>query len=106
MAFDHLVSDRTRLRRRQLKVRYWRLVRHGRHADECSLSRVDPRFNGLTITGSSDSQLANPLVKIARNAAADMVHFAGDFGLTPRTRSCLTAAGRVTGPGKFNGLLA
>jgi phage terminase small subunit len=82
------------------------LSRYGRHADECSLSGADSRFNGLTITGCSGCQLANPLVKITRNAAADMVHFAGEFGLTPRARSWLTAAGRVTGPGKFDGLLA
>ena len=64
----------------------------------------DACFNGLT--GSSGSQPTNPLVKIARNAAADMLHFAGEFGLTPRARTHLTAAGRVTEPGKFDGLLA
>ena len=45
--------------------------------------------------------MANPLVKIARCAAADMVHFAGGFGRTPRARSYLSAAGRTSGPGKF-----
>jgi P27 family predicted phage terminase small subunit len=39
----------------------------------------DPRFNGLMITGSTGSHLANPLVKIARNAAADMLRFAAEF---------------------------
>jgi hypothetical protein len=62
------------------------LSRYGRHADECSLSGADSRFNGLTITGSSGCQLANPLVKIARNAAADMVHFAGDWAYASRTK--------------------
>jgi P27 family predicted phage terminase small subunit len=66
----------------------------------------DPRFNGLMITGSTGSHIANPLVKIARSAAADMVRFAGEFGLTPRARSYLTAADRASGPGKFDGLLA
>ena len=66
----------------------------------------DPRFNGLMITGSTGSHLANPLVKIARNAAADMLHFAAEFGMTPRARSYLDAAGRLSGPSKFDGLLA
>lgn len=66
----------------------------------------DPRFNGLMITGSTGSHLANPLVKIARNAAADMLRFAAEFGMTPRARSYLDAAGRLSGPSKFDGLLA
>jgi P27 family predicted phage terminase small subunit len=66
----------------------------------------DPRFNGLMITGSTGSYLANPLVKIARNAAADMLRFAAEFGMTPRARSYLDAAGRLSGPSKFDGLLA
>jgi hypothetical protein len=35
-----------------------------------------------------------------------MVRFAGEFGMTPRARSYLSAAGRTSGPGKFDGLLA
>jgi phage terminase small subunit len=66
----------------------------------------DPRFNGLMITGSTGSYLGNPLVKIARNAAADMLRFAAEFGMTPRARSYLDAAGRLSGPSKFDGLLA
>jgi P27 family predicted phage terminase small subunit len=66
----------------------------------------DPRFNGLMITGSTGSLLANPLVKISRNAAADMLRFAAEFGMTPRARSYLDAAGRLSGPSKFDGLLA
>ena len=66
----------------------------------------DPRFNGLMITGSTGSHLANPLVKIARTAAADMLRIAGEFGMTPRARSHLDAAGRLSGPSKFEGLLA
>jgi phage terminase small subunit len=50
--------------------------------------------------------MANPLVKIARGAAADMLRFAAEFGLTPVARSRLSVAGRLSGPGKFDGLLA
>ena len=66
----------------------------------------DPHFHGLMITGSNGSHMANPLVKIARNAAADMLRFAAEFGMTPRARSYLDAAGRLSGPSKFDGLLA
>ena len=50
--------------------------------------------------------MANPLLKIARHAADDMLTVAAEFGLTPRARSHLNVAGRVSGPGKFDGLLA
>ena len=66
----------------------------------------DATTKGLLLKGSAGSAMANPLIKIARCAAADMVHFAGEFGMTPRARSYLSAAGRTSGPGKFDGLLA
>jgi P27 family predicted phage terminase small subunit len=47
------------------------------------MAAEDSNFNGLMITGSTGSRMANPLVKIARNAAADMLRFAGEFGMTP-----------------------
>jgi P27 family predicted phage terminase small subunit len=66
----------------------------------------DPETKGLTIRGSAGNPIQNPLLKIARNAAADMVRFAGEFGMTPVARSHLSAAGRLSGPSKFDGLLA
>jgi P27 family predicted phage terminase small subunit len=66
----------------------------------------DPETKGLTVTGSAGTRLINPLVKIARCAAADMVRFAGEFGMTPRARSYLDAPGPRSGPSKFDGLLA
>jgi P27 family predicted phage terminase small subunit len=65
----------------------------------------DPRFSGLMIRGSAGSPMTNPLLKIARHAAADMLAFAAEFGLTPRARSHLNVAGRLSGPKKFDGLL-
>ena len=61
---------------------------------------------GLLLKGNAGSPMVNPLVKIARNAAADMVRFAGDFGMTPVARSRL--AGGIGGQpkGKFDGLIA
>jgi P27 family predicted phage terminase small subunit len=70
------------------------------------MAAEDSNFNGLMITGSTGSRMANPLVKIARNAAADMLRFAGEFGMTPRARSYLDAAGRLDGPSNFGDLLA
>ena len=70
------------------------------------MAAEDPMFNALIITGSTGAQMTNPLVKIARNAAADMLRFAAEFGMTPRARSYLDAAGRLSGPSKFGGLLS
>jgi P27 family predicted phage terminase small subunit len=49
----------------------------------------------------------HPLVGVARNAAADMLRFAGEFGMTPAARTRLaTSLGGPSGGGKFDGLLA
>jgi phage terminase small subunit len=48
----------------------------------------------------------NPMVSIARKAAADMVRYAGEFGLSPAARARISAGvGHEPPPGKFNGLL-
>jgi len=76
---------------------------------ERALARMaagDAHFCGLMITGSTGSHMANPLVRVARNAAHDMLRFAAEFGLTPVARSRLSVAGRLSGPGKFDGLIA
>jgi P27 family predicted phage terminase small subunit len=70
-----------------------------------AMAESDEETKGLTIRGSSGNSMQNPLVKIARNAAADMVRFAGEFGMTPVARSHLSAAGGLGGPSKFDGLL-
>ncbi len=60
----------------------------------------------LLIENDKGDLRTNPLVRIARHAAADMVRYAGHFGMTPVARSRL--AGGVGGQpkGKFDGLLA
>ena len=70
------------------------------------MAAEDQDFKGLMIKGSTGAYLTNPLVKIARIAAADMLRFAAEFGMTPRARSYLDAAGRLSGPSKFGDLLA
>jgi phage terminase small subunit len=61
----------------------------------------------LLIKTQAGDARRNPLVKIAADAANDMVRFAGEFGLTAVARSRLAAG--VYGqpkPSKFAGLLA
>jgi P27 family predicted phage terminase small subunit len=75
---------------------------------ERALARMaadDPRFSSLMINGNAGSLMVNPLVRVCRNAAADMLRFAAEFGMTPVARSRLSVAGRTSGPGKFYGLL-
>lgn len=66
----------------------------------------DPTTHGLLIRTMDGNARRNPLVKIAADAAADMVRFASEFGLTPIARARLGAAGY--GPpseSKFDGLI-
>jgi P27 family predicted phage terminase small subunit len=76
---------------------------------ERALARMaagDAQLSGFMIKGSSGSPMANPLVKIARCEAENMVRYGAEFGLSPRARTHLNVAGRLTGPSKFDGLLA
>jgi P27 family predicted phage terminase small subunit len=68
----------------------------------------DPLMSGLVIKSKYGEAASNPLLSIARKAAADMVKFAGEFGLTPIARSRLAAGGwePPPGPGKFDAFLA
>jgi P27 family predicted phage terminase small subunit len=68
----------------------------------------DQTMHGLLIKTTDGNAKRNPLVKIAADAADDMLRFAGEFGLTPVARSRLGAAGFATPspPSKFSGLLS
>jgi hypothetical protein len=62
-----------------------RTVPWWRTAEE-ALARMasnDPIMAGLIITTTVGDARRNPLVKIAADAADDMLRFAGEFGLTP-----------------------
>ena len=48
----------------------------------------------------------NPLVKVARDAAADMMRYAAEFGLTPVARTRLAQGIHPEPPSKFDGLLS
>jgi P27 family predicted phage terminase small subunit len=76
-----------------------------------ALERVatrDEAMRGLLIKTQDGNVRRNPLVKIAADAAEDMLRFAGEFALTPVARSRLAAGicGQPPGSSKFDGLLA
>ncbi len=62
-------------------------------------------FHGLLVRRES-AVVQNPLVYIARKAAAEMVRYAAEFGFTPAARSRLEAGVNDQEPRKFAGLLA
>ena len=53
----------------------------------------DEATSGLLIKGTDGNARRNPLVKIASDAAEDMLRLASEFGFTPVVRSRLAAAG-------------
>jgi P27 family predicted phage terminase small subunit len=63
-------------------------------------------MHGLLVKGSEGQARTNPLAKIAADAAADMVRFAGEFGFSPAARSRIAAGLKPVSSGKFAGLLA
>ncbi len=65
---------------------------------------ADPQTHGLLIERDS-GLIANPLIGVARRAAETMLRIAGEFGMTPASRTRITI--NPDGPkGKFDGLLA
>jgi P27 family predicted phage terminase small subunit len=72
------------------------------------MAKSSPATNGLLIKTQAGDPRRNPVLKIARDAAGDMLRFAGEFGLTPVARARLGAAGweSTGGCGKFDGYIA
>jgi P27 family predicted phage terminase small subunit len=67
----------------------------------------NPVTRGLILKTKDGDARRNPVLKVARDGANDMLRFAGEFGLTPVARARLGAAGwEPTGPGKFDGYIA
>jgi P27 family predicted phage terminase small subunit len=76
-----------------------------------ALARVaaqDPVMHGLLIQAADGTPRRNPLVKVAADAANDMLRFANDLGIGPAARARIAAAGwePPQNLGKFAGLLA
>ena len=59
------------------------------------LAQNDPKMRGLLMRGEKSQVIHNPLVNIARKAAAEMVSYSGEFGFSPAARSRIAA-----GPGQ------
>jgi P27 family predicted phage terminase small subunit len=68
----------------------------------------DPVMHGLLIRAADGTPRRNPLVKVAADAANDMLRFANDLGIGPAARARLAASGwePPRQPSKFAGLLA
>jgi P27 family predicted phage terminase small subunit len=60
---------------------------------------------GLMIRTVSGEAKENPLVRTSREAAAAMVRYAAEFGLTPVSRARLAAGTFQTAVSKFEGLI-
>ena len=71
------------------------------------MAEHDAVTRGLLVKTVRGDARRNPLVKIAADAATDMIRFAGEFGLTTVARSRIAAGvgGQPPGGGKFDGLL-
>ena len=56
------------------------------------MARRDQLTGGLMIKTTNGNAIQNPLVGTANKAAADMVRYAAEFGMTPSARSRIEAA--------------
>jgi P27 family predicted phage terminase small subunit len=56
------------------------------------MAELDPVAGGLMIKTSNGNAIQNPLVGIANKAAAAMVKYAGEFGMTPNSRGQIQVA--------------
>jgi P27 family predicted phage terminase small subunit len=70
------------------------------------MAERDPVTGALLIKSADGNPRQNPLVRVARDAALDMLRYASEFGLTPAARAHLSSGVYVGGPGRFDGLLA
>lgn len=72
------------------------------------MARRDPVLAGLMLrVGKHGTPMQNPLVGTAARAAADMVKYAAEFGLTPSARARIAAGPLATAKAnKFTGLIA
>jgi len=64
-------------------------------------------MHGLLVKTVGGDAKRNPLTKLTRDLADDVVRYSGEFGCTPIARARLGAAGyaQPSPPSKFDGLL-
>ena len=61
------------------------------------MAKGDPVTKGLLIKTSNGNAIQNPILGIANKAAADMVKYAAEFGMTPSARARIHAEGKDAG---------
>jgi P27 family predicted phage terminase small subunit len=62
-----------------------------------TMAKQDKLTGGLMIKTTNGNAIQNPLVGTANKAAADMVRYAAEFGMTPSARSRLSANAKENG---------
>lgn len=70
------------------------------------LAARDPVSAGLMIKSAGGTPIQNPIVGVANRAAADMLRYASEFGLTPAARTRLSSSGANAPASKFGSLFA
>lgn len=70
-----------------------------------AIAADDLALHGLVVKTAEGNLRRNPLVQIAADAAAAMVKYAAEFGLTPAARSRVSAAKGSAPESKFGPLL-
>jgi P27 family predicted phage terminase small subunit len=68
--------------------------------------QASEELDGLVFTTQAGDPRRNPLIKLIRDAAADMVRYGGEFGLTPVARTRIAQGIQEPEASKFDGLLA
>jgi P27 family predicted phage terminase small subunit len=71
-----------------------------------AMAERDPETGALTVKSTIGNAMHNPLLRIATSAAANMIRYAAEFGLTPAARAHVVGGVVArSGGGKFDGLL-
>jgi P27 family predicted phage terminase small subunit len=70
------------------------------------MAAEDPDTKGLTITGTMGVPMLNPMLKVARLSAADMLRFSCEFGFSPAARTRIQAGIGAEVKSKFGDVLA
>jgi P27 family predicted phage terminase small subunit len=68
--------------------------------------RASKELQSLTVETQAGDLRRHPLIKVIADAAADMVRFSGEFGLTPVARTRIAKGIQQPARNKFDGLLA
>jgi P27 family predicted phage terminase small subunit len=70
-----------------------------------AMAERDGATHGLMIKRQDGNAARNPLVKIAADAASNMVRYAAEFGFSPAARARIAAGVYAEPAGKWDGLL-